>query len=114
MPRPIVSGLLRRSRARLRLRSGSRARPRHPPARVQPALPQADDAPIRALYLCANRFVLLNEHPFPVRIAWRVQGTDEHGEQTLKAAPAGDPEFSEVELSVRQAGRTSPSTAATS
>jgi galactose oxidase len=79
--------------------------PPAPPSGEGPAaLPQADDAPIRALYLCANRFVLLNEHPFPVRIAWRIQGTDEHGEQTLKAAPAGDPEFSEVELSVRQEG----------
>ena len=79
--------------------------PPAPPSGEGPAaLPQADDGPIRALYLCANRFVLLNEHPFPVRIAWRIQGTDEHGEQTLKAAPAGDPEFSEVELSVRQEG----------
>jgi hypothetical protein len=84
---------------------GREAGPPAPPAGEGPAAsPQADDAPIRALYLCANRFVLLNEHPFPVRIAWRVQGTDEHGEQTLKAAPAGDPEFSEVELSVRQEG----------
>ncbi|MEP6688742.1 MAG: galactose oxidase-like domain-containing protein, partial [Gemmatimonadales bacterium] len=66
--------------------------------------PESADAPIRALYLCANRFVLLNEHPFPVRIAWRVLGTDEHGEQTLKAAPAGAAEFSEVEISVQQAG----------
>jgi galactose oxidase len=84
---------------------GREAGPPAPPAAEGPAAaPEADDAPIRALYLCANRFVLLNEHPFPVRIAWRVRGTDEHGEQTLKAAPAGDPEFSEVELSVRQEG----------
>jgi hypothetical protein len=81
------------------------AGPPAPPAGEGPAAaPEADDAPIRALYLCANRFVLLNEHPFPVRIAWRVQGTDEHGEQTLKAAPAGDPEFSEIEISVKQQG----------
>jgi galactose oxidase len=81
------------------------AGPPAPPSGEGPAAaPEADDAPIRALYLCANRFVLLNEHPFPVRISWRVQGTDEHGEQTLRAAPAGDPEFSEVELSVKQQG----------
>jgi len=100
---PAYSGLL----VVLALVSGCdrEAGPPAPPAGEGPAAsPQADDAPIRALYLCANRFVLLNEHPFPVRIAWRVQGTDEHGEQTLKAAPAGDPEFSEVELSVRQEG----------
>jgi galactose oxidase len=84
---------------------GREAGPPAPPSGEGPAAsPEADDAPIRALYLCANRFVLLNEHPFPVRIAWRVQGTDEHGEQTLKPAPAGDPEFSEVELSVKQQG----------
>jgi hypothetical protein len=84
---------------------GREAGPPAPPSGEGPAAsPEAFDAPIRALYLCANRFVLLNEHPFPVRIAWRVQGTDEHGEQTLKAAPAGDPEFSEVELSVKQQG----------
>ena len=100
---PAYSGLL----VVLALAAGCdrEAGPPAPPSGEGPAAsPQADDAPIRALYLCANRFVLLNEHPFPVRIAWRVQGTDEHGEQTLKAAPAGDPEFSEVELSVRQEG----------
>jgi hypothetical protein len=100
---PAYSGLL----VLLTLVSGCdrEAGPPAPPSGEGPAAsPQADDAPIRALYLCANRFVLLNEHPFPVRVSWRVQGTDEHGEQTLKAAPAGDPEFSEIELSVKQEG----------
>ena len=81
------------------------AGPPAPPQAEGPTVsPEFDEAPIRALYLCANRFVLLNEHPFPVQIAWRVQGTDEHGELTLKAAPAGDPEFSEVEIAAKQAG----------
>jgi galactose oxidase len=100
---PAYSGLL----VLLALASGCdrEAGPPAPPSGEGPAVaPQADDDPIRALYLCANRFVLLNEHPFPVRISWRVQGTDEHGEQTLKAAPAGDPEFSEIEVSVKQQG----------
>lgn len=100
---PAYSGLL----VLLALASGCdrEAGPPAPPSGEGPAVtPQSDDAPIRALYLCANRFVLLNEHPFPVRISWRVQGTDEHGEQTLKAAPAGDPEFSEIEVSVKQQG----------
>ena len=66
--------------------------------------PQTEDSPIRALYVCGNRFVILNEQPFAVPISWRIQGTDEHGELTLKAAPAGDPAFSEVEISARQAG----------
>jgi len=65
---------------------------------------QDEDAPIRALYLCANRFVLINAHPFPVRVAWRVQGTDEQGEQLLAAAPDGDPGLFETELSVRHQG----------
>jgi galactose oxidase len=100
---PAYSGLL----VLLTLVSGCdrEAGPPAPPSGEGPAAaPEAFDAPIRALYLCANRFVLLNEHPFPVRISWRVQGTDEHGEQTLKAAPAGDPEFSEIEVSVKQQG----------
>ena len=81
------------------------AGPPAPPAGEAPAqAPLSDEAPIRALYLCANRFVLLNEHPFAVRVAWRIQGTDEHGELTLRAAPAGDPEFSEIEISAKQAG----------
>jgi galactose oxidase len=74
------------------------------PAAGLPATPVDDNAPIRALYLCGNRFVLINAHPFAVRVTWRVQGTDELGEQDLKAAPAGDPAFSEVELSVRHEG----------
>jgi galactose oxidase len=81
------------------------AGPPAPPSGEGPvASPQADEAPIRALYLCGNRFVVLNEHPFPVPITWQVQGTDEHGERTLKAAPPGDPEFSEVEIAVAHEG----------
>jgi galactose oxidase len=65
---------------------------------------QDEDAPVRALYLCANRFVLINAHPFPVRVTWRVQGTDEQGEQMLAAAPDGDPGLFETELSVSHQG----------
>ncbi len=61
-------------------------------------------APIRALYLCDNRFVLINAHPYQVRVTWRIQGTDEQGELTLRAAPAADPPFSEVELAVAHSG----------
>ncbi|HUR95901.1 MAG TPA: galactose oxidase-like domain-containing protein [Gemmatimonadales bacterium] len=84
---------------------GREAAPPAPPSGdVPPQVAEGDDAPIRALYLCGNRFILINAHPYPVRVTWRVQGTDEQGEQTLVAAPNGDPAFSEVELSVRQAG----------
>ncbi|MDQ3136329.1 MAG: DUF1929 domain-containing protein [Gemmatimonadota bacterium] len=79
-----------------------------PPAAPPDAGPgpgvDGDESPIQALYLCGNRFVLINAHPFPVRVTWRVQGTDEHGEQLLRAAPAGDPAISEVELAVRHEG----------
>ena len=69
-----------------------------------PPLSEDEDAPVRALYLCANRFILINAHPFPVRVTWRVQGTDEQGEQTLAAAPDGDPGLTEVEVSARHQG----------
>jgi galactose oxidase len=79
--------------------------PPAPPSGSRPA-PQAegDEAPVRPLYLCGNRFVLINTYPYPVRVNWRVQGTDEQGEQALLAAPAGDPALSEVELTVRHEG----------
>jgi len=65
---------------------------------------QDEDAPVRALYLCANRFVVVNAHPFEVRVTWHIQGTDEQGELSLVAAPDGDPGLSEVEVSARHRG----------
>ena len=79
--------------------------PPSPPADggvVPPA--QDEDAPVRALYLCANRFVVVNAHPFQVRVTWRIQGTDEQGELALASAPDGDPGLSEVEVSARHRG----------
>jgi hypothetical protein len=81
------------------------AGPPAPPAGEVPAVQaDADEAPIRALYVCGNRYVLINAHPYPVRVTWRVQGTDEQGEQALAPAPSGDPAFSEVELAVQHEG----------
>jgi galactose oxidase len=72
---------------------------------VAPAsLESDDDAPVRALYLCGNRFVLINAQPFPVQVTWRIQGTDEQGDQALAAAPDGDPGFSEIEVTTRHQG----------
>ncbi len=111
MPRPtrcrrIPRGLL--SLALILLAACDRdAGPPAPPGSVagEPAAQSDDTAPIRALYVCGNRFVLINAHPFGVRVTWRVQGTDEQGEQALRPAPAGDPAFSEVKLSVQHEGR---------
>ena len=81
------------------------AGPPAPPSGGVPA-PQAegDEAPIRVLYLCDNRFVVINHHPYPVPVTWRVEGTEEQGELTLRAAPAADPPFSEVEVAVAHQG----------
>src|SRR5215207_5466736 len=80
--------------------------PPGPPASSVPAVPTSldDEAPVRALYLCGNRFVLINAQPFPVQVAWRVQGTDEQGTRTLAAAPDGDPGLSEVEITTNHQG----------
>ena len=75
------------------------------PAAGEPTTPADEEAPVRAVYLCGNRFLLINAQPFGVRVTWRVQGSDEQGEQALEAAPAEDPSISEVELSVQHEGR---------
>jgi hypothetical protein len=69
-----------------------------------PIQAETDDAPVRALYLCANRFVLINAHPYAVQVTWRIQGSDEQGEQALAAAPDGDPGLTEVQVSTRHTG----------
>jgi galactose oxidase len=81
------------------------AGPPAPPSGEVPA-PQleGDEAPIRVLYLCDNRFVLINHHPYAVPVTWRVEGTEEQGELTLRAASAADPPYSEVELVVAHQG----------
>ena len=71
---------------------------------VAAAPQESDDAPVRALYLCGNRFVLINAQPFPVQVTWRIQGTDEQGDQSLAAAPEGDPGLSEMEITTRHQG----------
>jgi hypothetical protein len=78
--------------------------PGPPSGGVAPAPSETDDAPVRALYLCANRFVIINAHPYPVQVTWRIQGSDEQGEQALAAAPDGDPGLTEVQVSARHTG----------
>ena len=48
--------------------------------------------------------MLTNAHPFSVPVTWRIQGTDEQGDQTLAAGPEGDPGFSEIEVTTRHQG----------
>jgi len=79
-----------------------------PPAPPSGGVPdpeaQGVEARIQVLYLCDNRFVVINHHPYPVPVTWRVEGTEEQGELTLRAAPAGDPPFSEVEIAAAHQG----------
>jgi galactose oxidase len=80
-----------------------------PPAPPSGGVPvpeaQNEGAKIQLLYLCGNRFVVINHHPYPVPVTWRVDGTEEQGELTLRAAPAADPPFSEIEIAAAHQGR---------
>jgi galactose oxidase len=81
------------------------AGPRPPASRPPAGAPAgAEDAPIRIDYLCGNRFILTNAHPFAVTVTYRVQGAEERGERRLPPAPPGDPAFSESEVSVTSDG----------
>lgn len=71
---------------------------------VLPPSEDSDEAPIRALYVCGNRFVIINAQPFSVQVTWRIQGTDEQGDQTLAPASDGDPGFSEIEVTSQHQG----------
>ncbi|MCI0372055.1 MAG: hypothetical protein L0214_11940, partial [candidate division NC10 bacterium] len=75
--------------------------PRMPPP-DPPGGPPADleSAPILLEYVCGNRFVLVNQLPQAVTVRWEVRGTEERGERRLAPAQAGDPPFSETELTV--------------
>ena len=74
--------------------------PRSPPPEVPIPSDDVEDAPIRLEYVCGNRFVLINAHPRSVTVRYEVRGTEEHGEQRLPPALAGDPPFSEAQLVV--------------
>ncbi|MBA3346757.1 MAG: DUF1929 domain-containing protein [Gemmatimonadales bacterium] len=79
--------------------------PPSPPPTDAPAAPAgAGDAPVRLEYLCGNRFIITNAQRYPVTVTYEVQGTEERGERSLRAAPDGDPAFSEVELTVSNDG----------
>ena len=74
--------------------------PRTPPAAAPPPADAAEDAPVRLEYVCGNRFVIINAHPRTVTVRYEVQGTEERGERRLPPATAGDPPFSEVQVTV--------------
>jgi len=66
-------------------------------APAAPAEPRPD-APIRVEYVCANRFLVINAHPYGVEVGWQVDGADERGRVSLPPAPSQDPAFSETEV----------------
>lgn len=78
-----------------------------PPSR--PAVPRdAPDGsmlrPLDLVYVCGNRFLATNGTPAPVRVTYRVAGTAETGELTLREGPGEDPGYSETELETSAGG----------
>ena len=78
--------------------------PRTPPGEAPVPADAVEDAPIRLEYVCGNRFVIINAHPRAVTVRYQVQGTEERGERRLPPATAGDPPFSEVQVTVGTEG----------
>ena len=61
-------------------------------------------APLDLVYLCGNKFLVTNSSPVAVQVTYRVAGTRESGELTLREGPGGDPGFSETELETGSPG----------
>jgi hypothetical protein len=78
--------------------------PRTPPGEAPPPADAAEDAAIRLEYVCGNRFVIINAEARPATVRYEVQGTEERGERRLPPATAGDPPFSEVQITVANEG----------
>src|ERR1700694_3142995 len=77
----------------------------------QPGAPAGDSpeasnlAPVDLAYVCGNRFLATNSTRSPVKLTYRVAGTNETGGLTLGERPlGGDPWFSETELETGERG----------
>jgi galactose oxidase-like protein len=77
----------------------------------QPEKPAGDSpevsnlSPVELAYVCGNRFLATNSTRSPVRLTYRVAGTNEANELTLGERPlGGDPWFSETELETVERG----------
>jgi galactose oxidase-like protein len=79
-----------------------------PPARAEVASENSPEANILApqdlVYVCGNRFLVTNSTRSPVRVSYRVVGTNETGVLTLRENSEGDPGFSETELQTVERG----------
>ena len=56
------------------------------------------------IYVCGNKFLITNSLPRTVQLTYRVVGTSESGQLTLREAPGEDPGFSETELETIRSG----------
>lgn len=63
-----------------------------------------EDGPVAVSYVCGNRFLVMNSYSVPVAVSWRVVGSEEDGAASLAAAPADEPEYSELMVETRTRG----------
>jgi PKD repeat protein len=79
-----------------------------PPGRAEAPeedTPEASNlAPLDLVYVCGNRFLATNSTRSPVKVTYRVAGTNESGSLTLPPGTGGDPRFSELELKTVERG----------
>jgi PKD repeat protein len=60
--------------------------------------------PVDLVYVCGNKFLATNATRSPVKVTYRVIGTDETGSLTLRAGSREDEGFSETELETVEQG----------
>src|SRR3954466_6657148 len=79
-----------------------------PPARPDVPAPGGTGGsmllPVDLVYVCGNKFIATNATPSTVQVEYRVAGTNETGELTLRGGPGGDPGYSETELETSASG----------
>src|SRR6476661_4311692 len=79
---------------------------RSAPSRHQPEFLPAGSTlqPIDLVYICGNKFLATNETLNTVDVTYRVAGTDEQGQLTLRPGVEEEPGYSETELATRERG----------